>query len=63
MYIFLCEDFPFFADSELELQIKISDQNVNYPEYFDESIKELIDSILRKNPEERISLEEILKIL
>jgi len=63
MYIFLSDDFPYYAESELELQIKITEKNVDFPEYFDENTKRLIEGILKKNPEERSSLEEILKIL
>ncbi len=33
LYIFISESFPFDADSELELQIIISEQEISYPEY------------------------------
>jgi len=63
MYVFMDGEFPFFAESELELQIKISDKEVIYPEYFDPELITLISSILKKNPLERIKLDDILNYL
>ena len=63
IYIFMSNDFPFFADSELELQIKISDKDVIYPSYFDSKLCDLLKSILKKDPAERISLEDLLILI
>lgn len=64
IYIFLSENFPFDADSEIELQTLISDNEIEYPEAFDKSTIEFLKLILNKNPEKRLSnIEEIISLL
>ena len=62
LYIFIFEEFPFDSDSELELGIKISENNYKFP--FDpknKSFEELLKSILDKELNKRIT--DINKLL
>lgn len=65
LYIFLFEDYPFDCnnDSELELQMKICNDNISFPKDIEENIINFIESILQKDPNKRIRLNEILEKL
>lgn len=63
LYIFICEEFPFDAESEIELQIKICENEIIFPEYVDEQVKHLILSMLNKDFKNRINLKNIINKL
>jgi serine/threonine protein kinase len=54
LYIFLAEVYPFDSDHELELQIKIAENPVAFPEYFDDETKDFITKLLNKDPKLRL---------
>jgi serine/threonine protein kinase len=58
--MFITGKYPFDSDSELELQMFISNKEVDFPDSIDNNLKDLISKILNKNPNERISLKEII---
>lgn len=58
LYIFLCEEFPFDSDSELELQIKIADEEPTYPDYLDSDLKNIIKRMMEKDFNKRIGLKD-----
>jgi serine/threonine protein kinase len=54
MYLFLLEKFPFDSDSELELQILISNQEISY-EGLPDDAQNFLKKILIKNPRDRLT--------
>jgi serine/threonine protein kinase len=63
LYIFIFEEFPFDADSELELGIKISDKPFKFPyNPENEDFELLINAMLDKNIKKRINnIDDLLK--
>ena len=63
MYIFIYEEFPFDAESELELQIKIGENKINPPVNAEnKDFDVLIEKLLEKEPEKRLTdIDEILE--
>ena len=56
LYIFIFEEFPFDSDSELELGIKISEQNYKFPyEPRNKDFEDLISALLNKDLNKRIT--------
>lgn len=62
-YIFICEEFPFDSDSEIELQIKIGENKLEFPSYVDNQMKNLISSMMEKDIKNRIKIDEIINQL
>lgn len=76
IYIFLFEVYPFDSKgendnsfSELELQMKICNENIeyffdeeieNYDHHYNEKIKDLIDSLLIKDFRKRLTIDELI---
>ena len=50
---------PFESDSQKETIKKIKDLKVNFPYYFSWEVRDLILKLLKKNPKERISLNDV----
>jgi serine/threonine protein kinase len=63
LYIFIYEEFPFDAESELELQIKIGENKINPPVNAEnKDFDVLIEKLLEKEPEKRLTnIDEILE--
>jgi serine/threonine protein kinase len=66
LYLFIFEQFPFHSDSELELQLKITNESLSFPWTIDSPyykiIQDLISRLLTKNIKERITdIDEILQ--
>jgi len=59
MYILLCQDVPFSAKTYKELKKKVLTAPVRYPKDLSPAAKDLLQKILVKDPEDRISLEKI----
>ncbi len=55
LYIFICEEYPFDSESELELQIKIFEEDIKFPEFVDNNMKNIIQSMLERDLSKRIS--------
>ena len=60
MYLFYTKELPFKGESEIEIQIKTTQDAEVYSENFDKTLKNLLEKMLNKNPDERINLKEIL---
>lgn len=60
MFELLCGSSPFASSSQEELFSNIKKHKINWPNDFPHLAKNLINKILKPNPKDRISLEEIL---
>lgn len=60
MFELLCGSSPFASSSQEELFSNIKKHKINWPNDFPHLAKNLINKILKPNPNDRISLEEIL---
>ena len=50
---YLQEEVPFFAESELEMQLNTQNQVLEYPEYFSAELVDLLTKLLAKDPAAR----------
>ena len=58
LYIFIFEEYPFDAESEIQLQIQIGDNNLEF-NCNDNALNDLLKKILNKNPKERADVKYI----
>lgn len=60
LYTFLSQKVPFYAESELEMQINAQKRDVQRIEEFSDNWNDIIKKMMTKNPEERPSAQELL---
>ena len=61
LYAMLCGYLPFEGDNNMELFKNILKCNPEYPSFLSKTSKKLIQSLLKINPDERLTIEEIKK--
>ena len=50
VYTFITENLPFYSPIELEMQIKMKNEEPEMKEYFTEDLKDLLSALLQKDP-------------
>lgn len=61
LYTFLWQKVPFYAESELEMQINAQNKEHDRLEGFSETVNDLINKMLNKNAEERPTPSQVLE--
>jgi 5'-AMP-activated protein kinase catalytic alpha subunit len=61
LYAMLCGYLPFEGDNNKELFRNILNCNPEYPSFMSKTAKKLIKSLLKANPDERLTIEQIKK--
>ena len=61
LYTYLSQSVPFYAESELEMQINAQNDEVSKLEDYSDEANDIIAIMLNKNPEERPTASELLK--
>jgi serine/threonine protein kinase len=61
LFTYVTELVPFYAQSELEMQMNAKNSDPVMPDYFPEDLSDLTFKMLRKNPTERPTAVEALK--
>ena len=61
LYAMLCGYLPFEGDNNRELFINILQCNPEYPSFLNKNSKKLIKGLLKVNPDERLTIEQIKK--
>lgn len=61
LYEFLAGDPPFMGEGNEETYRLINRGIVDFPRYFSEGVQDLIRKLLRINPKDRISLDNVLQ--
>ena len=59
LYALLCGYLPFEGNNNKELFINILKCNINYPSFLSKKSKKLIHDLLKVNPDERLTIEQI----
>lgn len=60
LYTFIHENVPFYAQSELEMQINAKNNPTEIPDYFTDELKDLMGKMLNKDPMARPTALEAL---
>jgi len=60
IYLFYTKELPFRGESEIEIQVKTTQDKEKYSDDFNKELKDLVERMLNKDPVERISLSEVL---
>jgi len=59
LYTFIGEAVPFFAESELEMQINAQNKDLEIPKIFSANLADLLQKMLTKAPEKRPTIKEV----
>ncbi len=57
----ICGKTPFYNISRKETMKKIANVNYEYPAEITTTARKFIDRILKKNPDDRVGIDELLK--
>ena len=60
LYTYIAQTLPFYAQSELEMQMNAKNNALEMPDYFPDELKDLMSALLHKEPSSRPSAEEAL---
>jgi len=63
LYYLLCNEFPFQAESFDELVTVVTMDNLEVPDYVSEHTRKLLHRLLDKNPQTRITIEEVRNMI
>ena len=60
LYLYVSEKFPFVGESEFEIELAAKDKKVIYPKEFSQSLVNLLEKMLCKDPSKRPIASELL---
>jgi len=61
LYFFVFGKFPFLGDTEMQMYDNIRSQKLQFPNKVDKDLQDLLQKLLKKNPDRRISIKDIKK--